>query len=186
MKKLLFAVVAFFAMVNVACAKDDVMLASGSLFGLNQGEQKVYVAFDYSAATIEGKKPADFLKEKGEEWVNNYSNELEKAEAFFCAEITKRSKTMKIVNSEAEADYVMTVRIGNFHYGSSGLSVVIGFGAGDAHLSANVDITKDGTKVAQIVADGVPGDGYGNEVRRNYCYIGLAKNIAKLVKKAKK
>lgn len=185
MKKLFLILVAMFAMFNIASAKDDVVVTSGSLVGLKTNEAKVYIVWDYSGATIEGKKVETFLAEKGQEWVDGYPSELSRAEGHFVATINKKSKTMKVVDDRSSADYVMTVKVGDLHYGSTGLSVVIGMGAGDAHLHANITVAKQDSKVAEVMVDGVPGSGFGNEVRRSNCYIEMAKWIVKLVKKAK-
>lgn len=49
-------------------AKADVTLKSGSLAKLKTSKEKVYVVWDYSHATLEGKDVKSFLKEKGAEW----------------------------------------------------------------------------------------------------------------------
>jgi hypothetical protein len=45
-------------------AKADVTLKSGSLAKLKTSKEKVYVVWDYSHATLEGRDVKTFLKEK--------------------------------------------------------------------------------------------------------------------------
>lgn len=185
MKKIFLALVALFSMVNIAMASDDVVLTSGSLAELNAGQVKVCVVWDYSNSTLEGNKPETFLAEKGEDWVKGYPKELKNAEAVFAKQLNKKSKTVTLVDDSSAADYVMTIKMGDFHYGSTSLSFMIGFGTGDAHMSADITVTKGSTTVATIKADGVPGPGIGNETRRSNAYLDLAKWMVKLIKKAK-
>ena len=149
----MFCVVSMFA-------KADVTLQSGSLSKLKASKAKVYVVWDYTHATLEGKNVKEFLKEKGADWERDYKAELQRAEKNF----------MK-----------------DFHYGSTGVSVMIGFGAGDAHMNALMNFYEKSVKepFAVIDVDGVAGAGYGNEKRRVETYRELAEQVAKLIKKAK-
>ncbi|MBQ5352205.1 MAG: hypothetical protein IIU38_08440, partial [Bacteroidaceae bacterium] len=62
MKKLLFLMVALFSTVTM-CAKDDVRYKSGSLSEIKAaGSSKVFVVWDYTGSTLEGKPVAEFLK----------------------------------------------------------------------------------------------------------------------------
>lgn len=185
MKKFILALVALFAMVNVASAKDDVFVTSGSLVELKANNVNVFVEWDYSNATLEGKKVADFLAEKGPDWQNSYESELKRAEIVFATQLNKKSKTVTVVDDRNSADYVMTIKMGDFYYGSTGLSIVVGMGAGSAHMHADIVVSKGGAAVAEVKCDGVPGNGYGNEVRRTTSYLNLANWMVKLVKKAK-
>lgn len=67
MKKFLFLMVALFSAITMS-AKDDVTVKSGSLSEIKAaGISKVFIVWDYSAATLEGKQVDAFLKEKGED-----------------------------------------------------------------------------------------------------------------------
>ncbi|MBQ1695766.1 MAG: hypothetical protein II076_07470, partial [Bacteroidales bacterium] len=87
----------------------------------------------------------------------------------------------------ASADYTIVMKVKDFHYGQTGLAVAVGFGAGDSHLYGTMEIYKKGQSepIAVLDVDGVPGAGFGNEIRRVEAYRELAENLAKLIKKAK-
>lgn len=186
MKKILFSIIAVFCSIT-AMAGDDVTIASGSLAEIKAaGEAKVYVEWDYSNATLEKKPVAEFLKEKGSDWESEYPGELRLAES----ELKKafgKCKFVNLVESKDQAQYVFTIKMLDFHYGSTGAAVVIGWGAGDAHFDADITVTNTASQatVAVIKADGVPGGGWGNTKRRCDAYKELGEWFAKLVKKAK-
>ena len=79
------------------------------------------------------------------------------------------------------------MKVKDFNYGITGLAVAVGFGAGDSHLYGTMEIYKKGQAepIAVLDVDGVPGAGFGNEIRRVEAYRELAENLAKLIKKAK-
>ena len=186
MKKIIFLFVALLSVIKMS-AKDDVTVKSGSLSEIKAaGSSFVYIVWDYSAATLEGKNVDAFLKEKGEDWVANYPQELAEAEAEFAKAVSK-SKFVNVTTEQDQAQYVITVKVKDFHYGSTGVSVMIGFGAGDAHLSGSVEFTKNGSTetISVLDVDGVPGAGFGNERRRREAYKELGEWVVKLIKKAK-
>ena len=186
MKKIIFLFVALISVITMS-AKDDVTVKSGSLSEIKAaGSSFVYIVWDYSAATLEGKNVDAFLKEKGEDWVANYPQELAEAEAEFAKAVGK-SKFVNVTTEQDQAQYVITVKVKDFHYGSTGVSVMIGFGAGDAHLSGSVEFTKNGSTetISVLDVDGVPGAGVGNERRRREAYKELGEWVVMLIKKAK-
>ncbi len=186
MKKFLFLMVALFSAMTMH-AKDDVTIKSGSLSEIKAaGSSKVFIVWDYSAATLEGKNVTEFLKEKGEDWVQAYPGELAEAEAGF-AKTVNESKFVKVTTNKDEAQYIITIKAKNFDYGNTAASVIVGFGAGDAHLDAIVEFNKKGSKetLAVLDVDGVPGNGFGNERRRRNTYEELGEWVVKLIKKGK-
>lgn len=187
MKKVILALVILFAGIATANAKSDVELINGSLRELKGSKATMFVRWDYSNSTIEGKEVDTYLKERGEDWVRDYNAELAKAENNFNSRLNDKSKDVRAINDENSADYIIVVKVKDFNYGITALSVVIGMGAGDAHLTGTMEIYKKGQAepIAVVDIDGVPGAGYGNEVRRIEAYRELAEQFAKLVKKAK-
>ena len=187
MIKKIFAIVVLFASVCVATAKPDVTVIKGSLAALKKSNAKVFVRWDYSTSTIEGKAVKTYLKERGDDWVRDYDAEIARAEENFRERLNDKSSDVSTVTSEQDADYIIVMKVSDFLYGSAALSAAIGFGAGDAHLSGKMEIYKKGAKspIAVLDVDGVPGAGYGNEIRRVNSYRELAENLAKLIKKAK-
>ena len=168
-------------------AKDDVTVKSGSLAEIKAaGISKVFIVWDYSAATLEGKQVDAFLKEKGEDWVANYPQELAEAESEFAKAVSK-SKFVDVTLEKDQAQYIITIKMKDFNYGNTAVAVWVGMGAGDAHFNATVEFTKNGSTetFAVLDADGVPGGGFGNEARRRDAYEELGECLVKLIKKAK-
>ena len=186
MKKIIFLFVALLSVITMS-AKDDVTVKSGSLAEVKAaGSSFVYIVWDYSAATLEGQNVDAFLKAKGADWVANYPQELAEAEAEFAKAVSK-SKYVNVTTEQDQAQYVITIKVKDFHYGSTGMAVMIGFGAGDAHLSGSVEFTKNGSTdtISVLDVDGVPVAGFGNERRRREAYKELGEWVVKLIKKAK-
>ena len=176
----MFCVVSMFA-------KADVTLQSGSLSKLKASKAKVYVVWDYTHATLEGKNVKEFLKEKGADWERDYKAELQRAEKNFMDRFNDKTKSVTVTDKKSEAEYTIVIEVKDFHYGSTGVSVMIGFGAGDAHMNALMNFYEKGVKesFAVIDVDGVAGAGYGNEKRRVETYREVAEQVVKLIKKAK-
>jgi hypothetical protein len=187
MKNIVLVIFAVLASVTIATAKPDVTVIKGSLVELKKSNAKMFVRWDYTNSTIEGKEVNTYLKERGDDWVRDYNGEINKAEANFRERLNDESGDVQAINDESYADYVIVMRVKDFHYGQTGLSVAIGFGAGDAHLTGTMEIYKKGQSepIAVLDVDGVPGAGFGNEIRRVEAYRELAENLAKLIKKAK-
>ena len=186
MKKILFLMVALFSAITMS-AKDDVTVKSGSLAEIKAaGSSFVYIVWDYSAATLEGKNVDAFLKEKGDDWVAGYPQELAEAEAEFAKAVGK-SKFVNVTTEKDQAQYIITIKMKDFNYGNTSVAVWIGMGAGDAHFNATVEFTKVGSTetFAVLDADGVPGGGFGNEARRRDAYEELGEWVVKLIKRAK-
>ena len=186
MKKIIFLFVALLSVITMS-AKDDVTVKSGSLAEIkNSVSSFVYIVWDYSSATLEGKNVDAFLKEKGADWVAGYPQELAEAEAEFAKALGK-SKFVNVTTEKDQAQYIITIKVKDFNYGNTAVAVWVGMGAGDAHFNATVEFTKNGSKetVAVLDADGVPGGGFGNEARRRDAYEELGECLVKIIKKAK-
>ena len=187
MKRILLMLSFVMCCVVSLFAKADVTLKSGSLSNLKTSKAKVFVVWDYSHATLEGKSVKAFLKEKGPDWERDYKSEIERSEANFMERFNDKTKSVTITDKKSEADYTIVIEVKDFHYRSTGVSVLIGFGAGDARMSALMNFyEKNGKQPFAIIdVDGVAGAGYGNEKRRVETYRELAEQVVKLIKKAK-
>lgn len=187
MKKTLLAILIILAGIATATAKPDVTVIKGSLLELKKSNAKMFVRWDYANSTIEGKEVNAYLKERGDDWVRDYDTEIAKAESNFRERLDEESKDVQTTNDENSAEYTIVMKVKDFQYGQAGLSVAIGFGAGDAHLTGTMEIYKKGQAepIAVLDVDGVPGAGFGNEIRRVEAYRELAENLANLIKKAK-
>ena len=188
MKKSAIFLFILVASILTAAAKSDVEVIKGSLAELKSSDAKMFVRWDYSNSTIEGKAVKTYLKEQGPDWERDYDAEIARAEENFRERLADKSSDVTTVTSEQTADYIIVMKVSDFQYGSAALSAAVGFGAGDAHLSGKMEIYKKGSKtpIAVLDVDGVPGAGYGNEIRRVNAYRELAENLSKLIKKAKK
>lgn len=179
--------VALFSAITVS-ASDDVVLSSGSLSELvKAAPADVAIVWDYSNATLEGKNVDAFLQEKGSDWVSGYPEELNRAQTVFEKRLLKEKKLFNVVEDQSKAKYIITIKVGDFYYGSTGMSIVIGFGAGNSSFKGTIEVTRQGesTPIAVLRAVGVPGSGMGNEARRIDAYKNLSKWVVKYVKKAK-
>lgn len=187
MKKTLLTLVIILVGVVTATAKSDVELQKGSLKDLKGSNAKVFVRWDYTNSTIEDQPVAAYLKERGAEWERDYPAELTRAERAFRECLNSKSKDIQVVTDEKNADYIIVIKVRDFNYGQTALAVVVGFGSGDARLYGTMEIYKKGQKepVAILDVDGVHGNGYGSELRRENTYRDLAENLAKMIKKAK-
>lgn len=187
MKRVLLLLSFVMCCVATLFAKADVTLKSGSLSKLKSSNAKVYVVWDYSHATLEGQEVKAFLKEKGPDWTRDYKSEIARSEQNFMERFNEKTKSVKITDKKSEADYTIVIEVKDFHYGSTGVSVLIGFGAGDAHMHALMTFYEKNVKqpFAVIDVDGVARAGYGNEKRRVETYRELAEQVVKLIKKAK-
>ena len=187
MKKITLAIFEILAAVAVASAKPDVTVIKGSLVELRKSNAKMFVRWDYSNSTIEGKEVNAYLKERGDDWVRDYDAEIARAERNFSERLNEESGDVQTVSDDNSAEYTIVMKVRDFKYGQTGLAVVVGMGAGDAHLSGTMEIYKKGQSepIAVLDVDGVPGAGFGNEIRRVEAYRELAENLAKLIKKAK-
>lgn len=187
MKKLLLLAAGLFCAVTMF-AKDDVSLEKGSVKELKGSKATVCVKWDYNNSTIDEKPVAEFLKEQGEEWVRDYDKELKQAEAAFLLAIDDEAgKHIKVTVDESESEYIMVIKVKNFHYGSTQATFMVGFGAGDARLWGKVEIYRKGESepMAVIDVDGVHAGGFGNEMRRATCYAQLGENVGEIIKKGK-
>ena len=187
MKNIVLVIFAVLAGVTIATAKPDVTVIKGSLVELRKSNAKMFVRWDYSNSTIEGKEVNAYLKERGDDWVRDYDAEITRAESNFRERLDDESKDVQTTTDESSAEYTIVMKVRDFKYGQTGLAVVVGMGAGDAHLSGTMEIYKKGQSepIAVLDVDGVPGAGFGNEIRRVEAYRELAENLAKLIKKAK-
>ncbi|MBR4584715.1 MAG: hypothetical protein IKO34_13040 [Bacteroidales bacterium] len=187
MRKVIFTMLIIVAGIISATAKPDVVLVKGSLSALKSSKAKVFVRWDYSNSTIEGKEVGAYLKERGDDWVRDYDAEIARAEASFRERLDEKSGDVSTVAGEDAAEYIIVMKVSDFQYGQAALSAIVGFGAGDSHLSGTMEIYKKGQSepIAVLDVDGVPGSGYGNEIRRVEAYRELAENLAKLIKKGK-
>lgn len=169
-------------------AKDDVTVEEGTLSELANKNARLFVTWDYTNSTIEGKNVKAFLKEKGEDWFNSYPGELKTAEERFFSRYNKKTKGTKAVLNKSEAQYKVVIKVRNFDYGHMSSDVASGIGAGDARLFATMEVYKVGSKepAAIIDVDGVSGDGTGHVYRRVETYRELAEQFAKLIRKAAK
>ncbi len=185
MKKFFLVMVA--AMISMS-AWADAEVKSGSLKPLKSADARVLITWDYSKMTIEDKTPAEFLKEKGADWEKDYPAEVAAGEASFDVLFNKKDKKFaQITDDEDAAQYEFVIHVDKFHYGSLGAAIAFGGFARGAHIEGTVDVIslKDKSKIASIQYDCSGAAAYSNEARRVLAYQDLAKDMAKLIGKAK-
>lgn len=185
MKKLLFCVLLVFTALTTW---GDAKVKSGSMFPLKDANARVLVTWDYKNMLIEDKKPEVFLREKGPDWERDYPSELAAGESAFAVQFNKKNKKYaQITDDEDAAQYEMIIHVAKFHYGSMAAGIIFGSFARGAHIEGTVDIVDCATKNVIATAEfECAGDvSYSNEQRRVSACEDFAKDMAKLVSKAK-
>ena len=185
MKKLLFAVLLVFTALTTW---GDAKVKSGTMFPLKDANVRVLVKWDYKNMLIEDKKPADFLREKGADWERDYPSEVAAGESAFAAMFNKKDKKYALITDDASAaQYELVIHVAKFHYGSTAVAIIFGSFARGAHIEGTADVVERSTKkvIATIEFECAGEMSYSNEQRRVYACEDLAKDLAKLVSKAK-
>ncbi len=184
----IFSMVMFITVTSWA----DANVKSGSMHACKNAATRITVTWDYSKMLIEDMTPEAFLKEKGPEWERDYPAEVAAGESAFAANFNKKNKKYaQITDDEDAAQYEMIIHVEKFHYGSTATAVIFGGFARGASLEGTVEIVDKATKSIICTinydcagkASGVKA--YGSEGRRVYACEDLAKDLAKLVSKAK-
>lgn len=185
MKKYLLVCVA--AIMSLT-AWADADVKSGSLRDLKSSEARILVTWDYSKMKIEDKDPQEFLKEKGADWEKDYPAEVAAGESAFDVLFNKKDKKYALITDDDDAaQYEFVIHVDQFHYGSTAAAIMFGGFSRGAHIEGTVEVIKlsDKSKVATIEFDCAGGAAYGSEARRILAYQDLAKDLAKLISKAK-
>ena len=138
MKKTLLAILIILTGIATATAKPDVTVIKGSLVELKKSNAKMFVRWDYTNSTIEGKEVNAYLKERGDDWVRDYDAEITRAESNFRERLDEETKDVQTTTDESSAEYTIIMKVKDFNYGITGLAVAVGFGAGDSHLYGTI------------------------------------------------
>ena len=166
----------------------DAEVKTGSLRPLKSADARILVTWDYSKTLIEDKTVEQFLEEKGEEWKKDYPAEVSAGEAAFDILFNKKDKKYaQITDDEDAAQYEFVIHVDDFNYGSLGAAIAFGGFARGAHIEGVVDVVNmaDKNVIARIKFECSGAAAYGNEARRILAYQDLAKDLAKLIGKAK-
>lgn len=170
----------------------DANVKSGSMRTLKNAATRITVTWDYSNMLIEDKAPEAFLKEKGPDWERDYPAEVAAGESAFAVQFNKKNKKYaQITDDEDVAQYEMIIHVQQFNYGSTATAVIFGGFARGASLKGTVEIVEKASKsiictISYDCAGKASGvKAYGSEGRRVYACEDLAKDLAKLVSKAK-
>lgn len=167
----------------------DAEFKSGSLIDLKNPDARILVTWDYSKMLIEDKKPEVYLKERGTDWERDYPAEVAAGEAAFDIFFNKKDKKYALITDDEDAaQYEFIIHVDAFHYGSTGAAIAFGGFARGAHIEGTVDVIKlsDKSNVATLKFDCSGSAAYSSEARRVLAYQDLAKDLAKLIGKAKK
>lgn len=167
----------------------DAEVKDGNLGELKSPDARVLITWDYSKMTIEDKAPAEFLKEKGPDWEKDYPAEVAAGEAAFDVLFNKKDKKYALITDDEDAaQYEFIIHVDKFHYGSLGAAIAFGGFARGAHIEGNVEVVKlsDKSVIANIEFNCSGSAAYSNEARRVLAYQDLAKDLAKLIGKAKR
>ena len=186
MKKILFTLAACLFAIS---AWADAKLVSGSMIDLKDSNARVLVSWDYTNMLVEDKKLNDFLKEKGADWERDYPAEVAAGESAFDIEFNKKDKKYALItDDDDDAQFEFVIHVEQFHYGSLGATIMFGGFARGAHIEGTIDVKnrKTNQTIATVKYDCAGSSAYSNELKRVLAYQDLAKDLAKLIGKAKK
>ena len=177
-KKLLF--VAFFAIVGcvAAVAGNNIKLTSGSIASLKDGGVGC-VSIDMADTKYDNKKPL-----RHEALFAEVDNQLEECAAEFVREFNENSKKFVLTENPDEAAYQILVKITNL---DSYVKVVSFKGGAGIKLWGTVTITDKATgeEVAEFTIDEEGNCGFTYQVALENGFEGIAKYLAKRIKKGK-
>lgn len=198
MKRILLAVaVGLLFTANLSAKKQKPLtIKEGSISVLKEAATAVLIT-DYSETYV-GKNGAlttplaDFLKERGEEHVNDWPKDVKKSTTFFIREFNKKNRRgLQFVEEEegSAAQYHMELKIEKMDWGMSGLSAispVLAPKAGGYVIWGELILKKveDESVVATIAIDNLKGKGgIGDATRLMFLYQELSIELLKLKSK---
>lgn len=194
MKRILLALaVGFLFTANLSAKKaSPLTVKEGSVSVLKEAAKAVLIT-DYSETYVgkEGERTAalaDFLKERGEDHVNDWPKDVMSASRFFIYEFNKKNKRgLQIVEDEGEnsVQYRLVLKIDTMDWGMNGIGMISPFAskAGGFIIWGEFIIKKveDDSVVAKITIDTLKGNGSVNDTNRlMFLYKELVTELFKL------
>ena len=185
MKHLILAL-AMLAFAPKAMADSDMNFIRGNACIVNDN-RKCVVEVDYSDLNIEGKPYMQYLQERGEENVRDWSSDMELCVSQFVEKWNNDNKDgLKAIAEKDEGTPLrLVVKMKRLHLGIAALAVLIGFGSGDAHLACDVEIYDGNKEITKLRIDDLSsGSQYSESKRLRDIFKKLASRSVKCLKKA--
>ena len=184
--KHLFLALAMLVFAPKAMADSDMNFIRGNACIVNDN-RKCVVEVDYSDLNIEGKPYMQYLQERGEENVRDWSSDMESCVSQFVEKWNNDNKEgLKAIAEKDEGTPLrLVVKMKRLHLGIAALAVVIGFGAGGANLSCDVEIFDGDKEISKLRIDELTSSSEYTETKRlRSIFKKLASRSVKCLKKA--
>ena len=186
-KSLLVAIIAVF-MSLTAFAKGGIKVLNGDLSVIKNSSITATVVFDYTDLMLEGKPYMEQLKSRGNDFVRDWPSESATSEGYFIKCWNHDNDEGLQVTNASGNEYTMIFVVTEMHMGSGAASMLVGFGAGGASMSAKMYILKNNSNVPVLTVDidGQSGRSGMTEIARRLDLYGeLAEDLVKTLKKTK-
>lgn len=186
-KSLLMAIIAVFVSLT-AFAKGGIKVLNGDLSVIKNSSITATVVFDYTDLMLEGKPYMEQLKSRGSDFVRDWPSESATSEGYFIKCWNHDNDEGLQVTDKAGSEYTMVFVVNEMHMGSGAASILVGFGAGGATMSAKMYILKNNNNVPVLTVDidGQSGRSGMTEIARRLDLYGeLAEDLVKTLKKTK-
>ena len=183
-----FSVLFTLLFVNISCFASKISVISGDLSIVKNSEIRAKVIFDYSELILEGKPYMEHLKSKGDDFVRDWPNESSASEAYFIKCWNKDNDEGMQISSTDNSEYIMYFHVKKMHMGSGAASMLVGFGAGGASMTATMYIfkSKNSVPLLTVEIDNQTGrSGMTEIIRRTDLYGELAEDLVDTLHKTK-
>ena len=167
--------------------QDQVSVVSGDVDILGEKETLCSVKFDYSKTQVGDKPLMDYLKEKGEDYVNDWDEEATFAQQYFYASFNDENRGLQVFGfgSEESYTYEMTIHVDELDLGEGGsmFNPWARRDAGGMKMSGTVEFKKkdSGETVLVLKVTDIKGESHVSQrVRMGLMYDNLAEEIADL------
>ena len=167
---------------------DHVSVVSGNVKILGEKETLCSVKFDYSKTLVDEQPLMDYLKEKGEDYVNDWDDECTTAHQYFYASFNdENSRGLQVFGfgDESVYAYEMTIHVDELDLGEGGsmFNPWARRDAGGMKMSGTIEFKdkETGEVVLVLKVDGIKGESHiSQRVRMGLMYDNLAEEIADL------
>lgn len=188
MRKFLLTAILMVVVSLPTLAKGSIKVECGDLSVINNPDITATVVFDYTNLVIEGKPYMEHLKSKGSDFVKDWPSESLTSETYFIKCWNHDNEDGLQVTATAGNEYKMVFDVSEMHMGSGAASMLVGFGAGGAKMSAMMYLFKGDNKVPVLIVkiDGQTGRSAMTELaRRTDLYGELAEDLVEAIQKTK-
>lgn len=180
------------AAVLVSCmmfAQNKVTVESGKLSVLRE-KRTATIEFDFSDAMVGDQTLNEYLKSRGNDYLEDWPSDQEEAGEYFIKEFNRRRGiSMKIRESESvkKADYHIVVTVLYYNPGNQiAKNIPLIAKGGATTISGYIEIFDKSTKkndcVCKIVIDEVSGASYpADATRLGFTYISIVRKIEELL-----